>query len=336
MAVQRILIIRFSSIGDIVLTTPLVRCLAKQFPNAELHYLTKPSFKNILDPNPYLHKVWLWEDQPKEVLRQLKEQRFDVVIDLHHNLRSKRVKLALGRPSVSFNKLNVEKYLYVNFRINRLPNVHIVDRYLATVAHLGVKNDAQGLDYFIRPEDEFDLTQLPQTHQNGYVAVVTGALKNTKRMPEVELSEVCKRIGLPIVLLGGKAEAEFGAHISKDLGEAAYNTCGEISLGQSASLVKQASVVLTHDTGLMHIAAAFHKPIVSIWGNTVPEFGMYPYLPQASDQQFIAQVEGLSCRPCSKIGHAHCPKKHFRCMKDQNLVKIAEEVKRMFVRPVIA
>jgi len=101
-------------------------------------------------------------------------------------------------------------------------------------------------------------------------------------------------------------------------------------LGQSASLVKQAMVVVTHDTGLMHIAAAFQKPIVSIWGNTIPEFGMYPYLPSASSKQFIAEVKELPCRPCSKIGYSTCPKKHFRCMQNQDLVKIAEEVQRMF------
>ena len=328
----RFLIIRFSSIGDIVLTTPVVRTLKARYPDAAIHFLTKPAFRSLVETNPHIDKVWLWEDKPAELLRQLKAEKFDFIIDLHHNLRSQRVKLALGGKSGSFNKLNVEKYLYVNFRLKRLPDVHIVDRYLETVKSLGVKNDGQGLDFFIRPDEQVELSRLPEMHRKGFVAVVTGALKGTKRMPLEELIELCQKINLPLVLLGGKAERADGAAIATAIGERAFNVCGELNIGQSASLLEQSNVVLTHDTGLMHIAAAFHKPIVSIWGNTVPEFGMYPYLPGATDVQYIAQVSGLKCRPCSKIGYATCPKKHFRCMRDQNLDAIAFEVRKMFTQ----
>ncbi len=326
----RFLIIRFSSIGDIVLTTPVVRTLAAHYPDSEIHFLTKPTFRSLVETNPHIHKVWLWEEQASDLLRQLKAEKFDFIIDLHHNLRSQRVKLALGGKSGSFNKLNVEKYLYVNFRMKRLPNVHIVDRYMETVQSLGVMNDGKGLDFFIRPDEQVELSRLPEMHRKGFVAVVTGALKGTKRMPIEELTELCRIIDLPLVLLGGKAEMPDGEAIASAIGDRAYNLCGELNIGQSASLVQQSNVVLTHDTGLMHIAAAFHKPIVSIWGNTVPEFGMYPYLPGATDVQYIAQVSGLKCRPCSKIGYDTCPKKHFRCMRDQDLDAIAFEVRKMF------
>ncbi len=328
MLVQRFLIIRFSSIGDIVLTSPIVRCLAAKYPEAEIHYLSKPAFRGILESNPYISKVWMWNEDSKELIDELRSMQFDYIIDLHHNLRSFLVKSKLNRKSVSFNKLNIEKYLYVNFRIGKLPNIHIVDRYFETLVNLGVVNDNQGLDFFIEEKDAIKINDLlPDTHHKGYIALVIGALKATKRLPFDKLLELCEQLKFPIVLLGGESEKNEGVLLSEKLGPRVLNMCGKLTLGQSASLVKQAMVVVTHDTGLMHIAAAFQKPIVSIWGNTIPEFGMYPYLPSAESKQFIAEVKELPCRPCSKIGYTACPKKHFRCMQNQDLEKIAEEVR---------
>jgi lipopolysaccharide heptosyltransferase II len=328
---MRILIIRFSSIGDIVLTSPVVRCLKKQIPNAEIHFLTKKSFTPILESNPYITKVWSWQDENSAaILSELKKLRFDFVADLHHNLRSLRVKLALRRPGASFNKLNIEKFLLVNFKINRLPEKHIVDRYLETVSALGIVNDGEGLDFFIPPQAEnFDIKQLPLSHQAGYVALVAGALQGTKRMPREKLSELCSILNKPLVVLGGEAEKSVGSFLAQNHSHV-VDLCGKLSLAQSARLIKQASAVVTHDTGLMHIAAAFRKPIISIWGNTVPEFGMSPYLPFEHAQSFVHEVKNLSCRPCSKIGHQNCPEKHFNCMNMQNLEKIKEDLESIF------
>ena len=326
--VQRFLIIRFSSIGDIVLTSPIVRCLAAKYPEAEIHYISKPAFRGILESNPHISKVWMWNENSKELINELRSMQFDYIIDLHHNLRSFLVKSKLNRKSASFNKLNIEKYLFVNFRLGKLPDVHIVDRYFATLEKLGVVNDNQGLDFFIQEKDSVKINDLlPDTHHTGYIAMVIGALKATKRLPYDKLSELCEKIQFPLVLLGGESEKNEGVLLSEKLGPRVLNTCGKLTLGQSASLVKQAMVVVTHDTGLMHIAAAFQKPIVSIWGNTIPEFGMYPYMPSESSKQFIAEVKELPCRPCSKIGYSACPKKHFHCMQNQDLDKIAEEVR---------
>ncbi len=326
----RFLVVRFSSIGDIVLTSPVLRCLKQQVPGAEIHFLTKPQFVQVLANNQYIDKLWEWGDKPGPLLDELKKQRFDMLIDLHHNLRSLRVKLALGVRSVSFNKLNFEKYLYVRFKINRLPDRHIVDRYMDTLAGLGVKNDGLGLDYFL-PEDIGPdlLKKLPETHQQGFVALVCGALKGTKRMPDDMLSSLCRQIKRPVVLLGGKAEAALGQTIAEACGGNVFNACGKFSLHESAWFVKASEVVLTHDTGLMHIAAAFKKPIVSIWGNTVPAFGMYPYLPGIEQQGVISEVQGLSCRPCSKIGFEKCPKGHFKCMREQDLPAIIRAIENL-------
>lgn len=308
---KKILIIRFSSIGDIVLTTPVIRCL-KQLPDAEIHFLTKKSFKGILDHNPYLTKVHTIEKDVKEVITELKKENFDFVVDLHNNIRSAQVKVALGKPTSTFRKLNFKKWLLVNFKINRMPAEHLVERYLQTVEPLGVKNDFKGLDYFIPEQDDVSISALPIAHQSGYIGFVIGAKHATKQLPVEKIIDICKKLNQPIVLLGGKEDAENAKAIEAAVGNLIYNACGKYNLNQSASLVKQAKKIITHDTGLMHIAAAFKKEIISVWGNTVPAFGFTPYLPGNNSK--VVEVKNLPCRPCSKIGYKKCPEGHFKCM----------------------
>ena len=326
---KKILVIRFSSIGDIVLTTPVVRCLKKQL-GAEVHFLTKRGFEKILLNNPNIDRVFSIEKKISEIIKSLKLERYDYVIDLHNNLRSWQVKNALGVKSYSFDKLNFEKWLMVNLKINRLPHNHIVDRYLDTVKDLGARNDRQGLDYFIPKEDEIDVVkflrenftrELPpqyfdQKSENKlpYLAFVIGAAHATKRLSVDKIVEICNGLNLPVLLLGGKEDKANGDAIAMKSTHYVFNFCGMLNLNQSASAVKQARKVITHDTGLMHIAAAFDKKIISVWGNTIPEFGMTAYTNEVEN----FEVEGLSCRPCSKIGHQKCPKGHFDCMQKQD------------------
>ena len=319
---QKILIIRFSSIGDIVLTTPIIRCLKKQKTTIEIHYLTKIGFKGIIENNPYITKVHTIEKSITEVLNVLKSENFHFIIDLHHNIRSLRIKQSLGKPNLSFKKLNLKKWLLVNFKINKMPSIHIVDRYFKTVENLGIRNDHEGLDYFIPTHDDIAISQLPVTHQKGYIGFVIGAKHATKQLPLEKIIAICIKINMPIVLLGGKEDVSKAIEIKKQVGENIYVACGKYNLNQSASLIKQADKIITHDTGLMHIAAAFKKQIISIWGNTVPEFGFYPYL--SGIQTKIVEVKQLSCRPCSKIGYDKCPKGHFNCM---NLIDESEIIK---------
>ena len=307
----KFLILRFSSIGDIVLTTPVVRCLKLQYPNAEVHFATKQQFKVLVENNPHIDKFFLLEKSLNAFITALQSEHYDYVIDLHNNLRTSIIKLRLGKKSFSFDKLNFQKWLLVNFKINRMPDIHIVDRYLKTIESLGVKNDNQGLDYFI-PERDFVKIK------DNFVAYAIGGQHFTKKMPTHEIIEICKNIHSNIILLGGKEDFETGEEIQKSVGEKVINACGKYNLNQSASLLQQAEYVISHDTGLMHIAAALKKRIISIWGNTVPAFGMFPYL---TDYQ-VVENKNLSCRPCSKIGYAKCPKGHFKCMEEIEISKI--------------
>jgi ADP-heptose:LPS heptosyltransferase len=318
----KILILRFSSIGDIVLTTPVVRCLKLQYPHAEIHYLTKPAFKSILEHNPYLTQVHVLDKPLLKKVMELKQLGFDYIIDLHNNLRTRIIKSAMDVPAFSFDKLNTEKAQLVNFKQNTLPQVHIVDRYLDTVKSFGVSNDDQGLDYFI-PEDVNLNDEVKQLTSKPYIAVAIGAQHSTKRLPTQKLIDVCKNINTHVILLGGKEDETTGNEIAKQSGSHVVNLSGKLSLHQSALVVKLAQKVIAHDTGLMHIAAAFKKPIISIWGNTVPEFGMTPYYGNYNINQQLFEVNNLSCRPCSKIGFNACPKTHFNCMHLQDAVAIA-------------
>lgn len=322
---MKVLVVRFSSIGDIVLTTPVVRCLKEQL-GCEVHYALKKEYAPILDGNPYIDKQHLLDGDLSRLTAALRAERFDHVVDLHANLRTLRMRLALGGRWSRFPKLNVEKWLLVNLKVNRLPHTHIVHRYMSAVAPLGVGYDGKGLDFFIRESDETQwLRQLPETFRGGYVCLVPGAKFATKSIPVDKAADIVRRIARPVVILGGPSEAGAGERIVAESGRAdVLHFCGKISLAVSAAALKHADSVIATDTGLMHIAAAFDKKIVSVWGNTVPEFGMYPFLSDAAPHApVISEVRGLPCRPCSKIGYAQCPKGHFRCMHGQDAALIA-------------
>ncbi|MCB9192721.1 MAG: glycosyltransferase family 9 protein [Flavobacteriales bacterium] len=319
---QRILVIRFSSIGDIVLTSPVVRALRKRFPEADIRFVTKPQFAELVEHNPYINGVYYLNDSLNELAKELKKFGPDLVVDLHHNLRTRILRTLIGGEWRSFHKLNVEKWLKVNFNVDRLPKTHIVDRYIETVKEFGVENDGQGLDFFF-PSD-FQAPEISEDLKPGFVAVVVGAKFKTKQLPRHKLMEVCNGISKPILLIGGPEDSTLGESISGNSQGVVVNGCGRFSLLESAWLLKQAELVVTHDTGMMHIAAAFNKKIISVWGNTIPEFGMYPYLPEGG-YSFISEVKKLDCRPCSKIGYDKCPKGHFNCMEQQDISTVIQQ-----------
>jgi len=321
---MKFLIIRFSSIGDIVLTTPVIRCLKKQLPDSEIHFLTKESFGTIVENNPYIDKVHLLAHSWETVVHELKLENYDYIIDLHHNLRTLRLKKDLGIRSFPFNKLNIQKWIYTNLKWNMMPDVHIVDRYMKTVESFGVINDGEGLDYFVFGKDEVEQEDIPVSHHLGYIGLVIGAAHTTKKLPVEKLKELCSKIAHPIILLGGKEDNENAKQIASVDPIKIYNACGKFNLNESADLVRKSKLIITHDTGLMHIAAAFKKKIISIWGNTVPEFGMYPYYGKDQIPNSKFEIKGLRCRPCSKIGYAKCPREHFKCMRQISMDAVVE------------
>lgn len=317
---MKVLIIRFSSIGDIVLTTPVIRCLKKQLPNVEVHYLTKPQYIQILQNNPYIDKIWGLEKSLWNSLKKIKSQNFDLIVDLHNNLRTFVFKTFCNTQTTSFDKLNFHKFLIVNFKINILPKKHIVDRYLNTLISIGIVNDNEGLDYFFTDE-----RFLPdEISKIDFCCIAIGGQHNTKKLPYDKIDEIISNLDCKVVLIGGKEDEIVAKHIEENFEEKIINYVGKLTISQSAFVIKHSKILITHDTGMMHIASALKKPIIAIWGNTMPEFGMYPYYGNNIIFYKNFEVLGLKCRPCSKIGFGLCPKKHFNCMKKQDTREIAK------------
>ncbi len=294
-----------------------------------MHFLTKQSFAPIVENNPYVDKVHVLAPGGQSLVKEIKNEKYDYIIDLHHNLRTLRLKQALKIKSYAFDKLNIKKWIYTNLKWNLLSDLHIVDRYMKTVEPFGVKNDGEGLDYFIPAKDEVKQKDIPASHHAGFIGIAIGAAHFTKKLPVEKLKKLCSKINHPLVILGGKEDAAAGNEIASADPVKIYNACGKFSINESADLVRKAKLIITHDTGLMHIAAAFKKPIISVWGNTVPEFGMYPYYGNFQIPNSIFQINGLHCRPCSKIGYSQCPKGHFKCMWQISTGEIAESVKQL-------
>ncbi len=320
MSIKKILIIRFSSIGDIVVTTPVVRCAKKQL-NAEIHYLVKPSFAHVIRQNPYIDKIHTLKDKISDTIAELKAENFDIILDLHKNLRSYRVSWALGVKTIRYQKLNAEKWMAVNFKSQGLPkNKHLVDRYFEALSEIGIKDDGEGLDYFILPEDEQDALDLVKNFPK-YNVLVMGATYFTKRIPIPKCQEIIAASIHHVVLIGGEDVRDVAQELNDLFPEKVINFCGKIGLGVSAGITKHAVKVISGDTGMMHIAAALKKEIDVYWGSTMPDFGMYPFYGfKYPSKHKNFEVLDLSCRPCSKLGHHECPKGHYKCMMDIEVV----------------
>ena len=312
----KILIIRFSSIGDIVLTSPVIRCLKEQLPEVEIHYLTRKQYIPILQSNPHITKIHLFKNNYQELIPKLKAEQFDHIVDLHKNMRSHYIRHKLGKPATSFPKLNLQKWLITNLHFDFLPNVHIVDRYMKAAELFQVTNDGKGLDYCLKDSEKINIEEKFPEITGKFIAIAIGANHATKIYPADKVSALCDLLPLPVILLGGKEDMERGEEIRNSTKHHVENACGMLPLNGSASVIEQSEKLISNDTGLMHIAAALKKPVINLWGNTIPEFGMYPYFPEElMHLSTIVEVKGLRCRPCSKLGFNSCPEKHFDCME---------------------
>lgn len=322
----KILIIRLSSLGDVVLTTPVIRCLKTRFPESEIHFVTRSVFAQAVMHNPYLHKIHYSWNTVNELIPVLEAESFDVILDLHKNRHSRKIIRALKVKIFSFSKMNLTKWMMVNLKFHPQQIEHVVYRYMQSISHWGIEYDGKGLDIFLSDQDHVSLPE-PFT---SFVAIVIGAQHGTKQIPTEKIIETIRLLNSPVVLVGGADDQQKGERIKQALPESMiYNAAGKYSILQSSSLLLQSKAVVTGDTGMMHIAAALKKPVVSVWGSTVPEFGMTPLFPSGSESlSTIIQNTQLSCRPCSKLGFPECPRGHFRCMNDLNASEIISRLNR--------
>ena len=245
------------------------------------------------------------------------------MVDLHKSLRSRAIVKQLGINTVSFEKLNFKKWLLTKLKLNRLPQIHLIDRYFNGLESIDVTNDGLGLEYYLNPKTDFNALPI-KLPANNYVVFAIGGTYATKRLPIVKIIEIVNKIKGYCVLIGGPEDSDSANTISELVKTSMLvNLVGQLSLDESAIVIKNARHVISHDTGMMHIAAAFNKPLSVIWGNTHPILGMYPYGYNDNSKVFNHEVD-IKCRPCSKLGYNNCPKAHFNCMNLQNVEEIVK------------
>ncbi|MFM8595665.1 MAG: glycosyltransferase family 9 protein [Flavobacteriales bacterium] len=326
-APKKILILRFSSIGDIVLTFPVVQALKVAYPDCQIDYVTKKSYRSLLDACVGLNQVFILESSLGSLKQQIDFRSYDAVLDLHHNLRTQLLTAFTGAKTFRFPKNNWQKWLLTRCKIKPGQRVHVVERYLQTLqAAFSLEITAPEANYLVPVQEQFSIEDRIGIQPKKYIAVAIGAQFATKRLPTDLLIELINKLHAPVVLLGGKEDEVVAQQIISALAQKQIvSMAGQLSIHASAWVVKNAATLLTHDTGLMHIGAAFEVPIHLIWGNTTRDFGMYP-LRLEQENCFQYEVPDLTCRPCSKIGHQSCPKGHFACMRNQDLSLIAKQL----------
>jgi len=326
---MKVLIIRFSSLGDIVLTSPIVRCLHLQL-EATIHFVTKKVFADCVRFNPHIAQLFFLEDSINLLIEELKKQRYDLVIDLHKNIRSKKITKALGVKYYAYNKQSIERWMLVNLKRDFIKGTHVVDRYFSAVSALEVSNDKLGLDFYIDPHAENIVDKISKKdhriHPASYIVIVAGTAHFTKTIPQEKILDIISKVNYPVILLGGPGELKVWKNINCAGTKNFVNLVGITSISESAALIKNALAVITPDTGMMHIAAALEKKILVVLGSTTEELGFMPYMPQKPGRYTIIQDLVLKCRPCTKMGRSSCPKRHFKCMKNLKTESIIEKI----------
>ncbi len=310
--------------GDIVLTSPVIRCMKEQT-GAHVDFLTKGSFTTIVESNPHVDNVIIWDEKSWQEV--ISKNKYDVVVDLHNNLRSRRVTRRVRSKVIRYNKGNIRKWLTVNLGRKVMDGKHVVDRYFEALKGTNIVNDGQGLDYYIPDHVMTSVKERYFSLSATSLVISLGATYFTKRVPTDKIIALVNSTDFNILLIGGEDVASEAQKIVSKSTKPVTNLCGKTTIHETAAIISLSDVLLTGDTATMHIGAAVHTRMVSIWGSTIPEFGMSAYYGDKDTRNVNLQVSGLSCRPCSKLGFESCPKGHFRCMNDIMDEKILSAVK---------
>ncbi len=336
-SVDKILIIRFSSLGDILLASPLLRVVRKRFPAAQIDFLVKKEYADLVRYNPNItHVIQMnrgdWPDL-RSMGSVIRKQKYDVIIDLHNGLRSRYIRMTARCPRRSvIDKRLISRFLLVHTKRNFYRDiVPVTQRYLETAKLLGIEDDGGGLDIDVPAEIQSLVdARLNKYHLDRFDRVVgfaPTARHFTKRWPQEKFVEcgveLLKNGSSKILIFGAKHEAEYCgdiAHLINNAagGPGAENLAADFSILETGAAMDRCDVIISNDSGLMHLAAARKKKLVAIFGSTVREFGFFPF---RSDAAVIENI-GLRCRPCSHIGRESCPKGHFKCMMDISVAQV--------------
>lgn len=343
---NKTLVLRLSSIGDIILSSPLLRVLRKSAgKDARIDFVVRKEYAELVRYNHHLSFVHEYDvasgfEGLKELAKTLYNERYELVVDIHDSIRTKFLRAACrSKEAVVVDKRKFERWLLVNLKRNAYDDaLSVADRYIETVEKYGVKNDGKGLEIFIPDSMLFEISgKMAKLRLNEFekvIGICPGAKHFTKRWQKEKFAEAAvsaaAEFNAKILLFGGeneKGDCNFVAdEITKRIAEKSVsNFAGEFSLLETAAAMEFCDVVLTNDSGLMHLAAAKQKKVVAIFGSTVREFGFFPYGTEA----IVIENEHLDCRPCTHIGRKSCPKEHFKCMNDISAEEVLNAVKKL-------
>lgn len=329
MSKSKKLLIRLSSAGDVVLTSPLLKLMKEREPDSEIHFVLKSQFADLIRQNPNVTKLHIVQDNSdlhhlENLRRELLGERFDITLDLHNNFRSIYLRRGTAPKVRVITKDIIKRAILVNTRLNLFSSIRSVALKYAQTYDKSI-TDVPKPEVFLPSETVKKINAIWASFgrvDGNSVFLCPGARHFTKRWPVSYWKELAAKLtpGNRVILLGGAADVEACAEIHRDTG--AINFCGQFSLIESTAMLSHASVVVTNDSYLMHAANALGKKMVAIFGSSVREFGFFPY----GIEHKVLEVNGLLCRPCSHIGLEMCPKRHFKCMMDTAPETVEEAV----------
>jgi ADP-heptose:LPS heptosyltransferase len=310
--IKKILVIRFSSLGDIILSFPLLKKLKEKFTKAEVHFLTKKNFEEIVLMNPDIDKIILQDESLSDLRNKIKKEEYDLIIDIHKNFRSIFVSLFNGKKIVRYKKENFKKFLLVKFKINLFKNVvPVYKKYLLTIK-----------DYLYDTNYEFTKTEIKfnkkRIIEDNYIVISPTSRHFTKTYPRSKFVKyVNSLIGKKIVLVGNSSDNDkMICNYIESKCENVLNLCGNLSIQELVNVLYNSEYVICNDSAILHLAEAVRKRVVAIFGSTVREFGFFPQLKDS----IVLENKNLKCRPCTHIGRESCPLEHFKCMEEVELV----------------
>ncbi|MDD3738867.1 MAG: glycosyltransferase family 9 protein [Lentimicrobiaceae bacterium] len=332
---KRFLIIRFSSMGDVILTTALVRCLRKAYPDCIIDFVVKKQFAEVLEGNPHINSLFFYnsdnKNELKNLISELKNNNYSHIIDIQKNIRSLTLRLKVpAKYKWKYSKHVVKRFMLIKFKINLYGKsvVPVYQRYFKAVEKLSVKYDGLGTEMFPSKSNIDKVSKWFEENgasQSRCLALAPGAYWDNKRwLPEYYIAlanDLLTNKFDCVVLMGGKGEKELCEHIAGKINGKVLNASGIFSIGQSAAVLSFCKVLVSNDTGLLHMAQSVKTPVVGIFGPTSKELGFYPY----GDKSRVAEVDE-PCRPCTQMGKNHCPRKHFRCMKNISVAEVKKLV----------
>ncbi len=319
---MKLLVIRFNSIGDLVLVSPTVKVLAQE--GHKIHFLVKDAFTDMMSLNPHIEKVLPFKSLDQDLINELRSFGFDAVIDLHNNLRSNWICNRLKLKRYSLDKQSVRDFVMIKFGLFRYERKHIVERFIDVVRPIVKGEINSDIEFYLKSIDNYKSIDLSGEN---YICIAVGTSFATKDIPQEKLKSFLSSYDGRVVLLGGMDDIDKAEYITSELVDRPIiNFVGKLKIDESAFIIKNSTLVLTGDTGLMHIAAALSIPTVSIFGSTHPMLGFSPYYGKQSINHHIIQNISLTCRPCTGQGRNKCPRSHFKCMNDIPVDEIRRKV----------